>query len=79
MLHKLIHSACEDKSGFGEWNWMEENWIRPTGKSHQTAEMKQASCQNIDLFQTDFGETVLAKQPLKNTRAHNNVRTAQSF
>ena len=31
--------------------------------------MKQASCQNIDLFQTDCGESVLAKQPLKSTRA----------
>ena len=41
--------------------------------------MKQDSCQNIDLFQTNFGETMLAKQPLKNTRVHNNVRTAQSF
>ena len=41
--------------------------------------MKQDSCQNIDLFQTNFGETVLAKQPLKNTRAHNNVRSPSSF
>ena len=41
--------------------------------------MKQASCQNIDLFQTDFGETVLAKQPLESTRAHNNVRSPSSF